>query len=80
MRGAKLVIERSQWIIDALARQGYRVIGPTVRDGAIVHDTVARLMNYPWYGRTNRNEINDGNVACGLPEYPAWGWVDGCPT
>jgi ferredoxin len=49
MLGAKLAIERDglQWIIDALARQGYRVIGPTVRDGAIVYDTVARLDELP---------------------------------
>jgi formate hydrogenlyase subunit 6/NADH:ubiquinone oxidoreductase subunit I len=49
MLGVKLAIERDglQWIIDALARQGYRVIGPTVRDGAIVYDTVARLDELP---------------------------------
>jgi hypothetical protein len=37
MLGAKLAIERDglQEIIDGLARRGYRVIGPTVRDGAI---------------------------------------------
>ena len=49
MLGAKLAIERDdlQRIIDGLARQGYRVIGPTVRDGAIVYDTVARLDELP---------------------------------
>jgi ferredoxin len=30
-----------------LARRGYRVIGPTVRDGAIVYDTIARLDDLP---------------------------------
>jgi hypothetical protein len=43
MVGAKLAIEPDgvQQIVDALARQGDRVIGPTVRDGAIVYDTIA---------------------------------------
>jgi hypothetical protein len=49
MLGAKLAIEPDgmQRIIDALARQGYRVVGPTVRDGAIVYDTVAGLDELP---------------------------------
>jgi ferredoxin len=49
MLGAKLAIERDdlQRIIEGLARQGYRVIGPTVRDGAIVYDTIARLEELP---------------------------------
>jgi sulfhydrogenase subunit beta (sulfur reductase) len=48
-QGAKLVIERDalQQIIDALWRRGYRVMGPTVRDGAIVYDTVALLDDLP---------------------------------
>jgi sulfhydrogenase subunit beta (sulfur reductase) len=47
--GAKLAIERDglQRVIDALANRGYRVIGPTVRDGAIVYDTVALLDDLP---------------------------------
>jgi sulfhydrogenase subunit beta (sulfur reductase) len=49
MLGAKLAIEQDglQQIIDALAGQGYRVIGPTVRDGAIIYDTIARLDELP---------------------------------
>jgi sulfhydrogenase subunit beta (sulfur reductase) len=47
--GAKLAIERDglQRIIDALANRGFRVIGPTVRDGAIVYDTIALLDDLP---------------------------------
>ena len=43
--GAKLAIERAilQGIFDALANRGYRVIGPSMRDGAIIYETVARL-------------------------------------
>jgi sulfhydrogenase subunit beta (sulfur reductase) len=49
LRGAKLAIECDglQGIIDGLARRGYRIIGPTVRDGAIVYDAVARLDELP---------------------------------
>jgi sulfhydrogenase subunit beta (sulfur reductase) len=34
-------------LIDALARRGYRVIGPTVRDGAIVYDDIAAVDELP---------------------------------
>ncbi len=55
--GAKLVIERDvlQRIIGALASRGYRVIGPTVRDGAIVYDRVAALDDLP-IGWTDRQD------------------------
>jgi hypothetical protein len=36
-----------QSIIDALTRQGYRVIGPTVREGAIVYDSGTWLNDLP---------------------------------
>jgi sulfhydrogenase subunit beta (sulfur reductase) len=36
-----------QSLIDGLANRGYQVIGPTVRDGAIVYDTVAFLDELP---------------------------------
>jgi sulfhydrogenase subunit beta (sulfur reductase) len=49
MPGGKLAIAQDglQQIIGALAGRGYRVIGPTVRDGAIVYDTVAHLNELP---------------------------------
>ena len=49
MVDAKLAIEQDglQRIIDALARRGYRVIGPTVRDGAIIYDMVTQLDELP---------------------------------
>ena len=55
--GARLVIERDvlQRIIGALASRGYRVIGPTVRDGAIVYDRVAALDDLP-IGWTDRQD------------------------
>ncbi len=43
------IIERQhfQRLIDALIRKGYRVIGPVVRDGAIVYDELAALDDLP---------------------------------
>jgi ferredoxin len=34
-------------LIEALAAEGFRVVGPTVRDGAIVYDEVASLADLP---------------------------------
>src|SRR5271169_3017312 len=55
--GVKLTIEREvlQQIIGALASRGYRVIGPTVRDGAIVYDNVSLLDDLP-VGWTDRQD------------------------
>lgn len=55
--GAKLAIGRDalQQMIDTLWRRGYRVIGPTVRDGAIIYETVAHLHDFP-VGWTDRQE------------------------
>jgi ferredoxin len=57
MLGTPLVIEPEglQRIIDALAHRGYRVIGPRMRDGAIVYDTLARLDELP-VGWTDRQD------------------------
>src|ERR1700760_611161 len=42
-------------LITALAGRGYQVLGPTVRDGAIVYDTVAGLADLP-AGWTDRQD------------------------
>src|SRR5271168_5023657 len=57
MLGAKLAIEREvlEGIITGLANRGYRVVGPTVRDGAIIYETVARLEDLP-VGWTDRQD------------------------
>src|SRR5271167_703625 len=57
MLGAKLAIEREvlEGIISGLASRGFRVIGPTVRDSAIVYDTVALLDDLP-VGWTDRQD------------------------
>lgn len=38
---------RFQTLLDALHRAGYRCVGPRVRDGAIVYDTLARAEELP---------------------------------
>jgi len=45
----KFVLERDhvQQLLEVLLRQGYGVIGPTVRDGAIVYDTVSSIADLP---------------------------------
>ena len=55
--GAKLAIEREalEGIISGLANRGYRVIGPTVRDGSIIYETVAGLEDLP-VGWTDRQD------------------------
>lgn len=44
-----VVIERAdlQHLIDALAKQGYRVIGPTLRDKTIVYDSISSVDELP---------------------------------
>jgi len=44
-----------QALIDALGSRGYQVLGPTVRDGAIIYDDIARLEDLP-AGWTERQE------------------------
>ena len=42
-----LVSEQLGKLIDALVRKGYEVIGPTLRDGAIVYDKVESVQDLP---------------------------------
>jgi len=44
-----------QRLIDALAARSYKVLGPRVRDGAIVYDEIARVSDLPG-GWTDRQE------------------------
>src|SRR5271165_116923 len=36
-----------QALIDALGVRGYQVLGPTVRDGAIIYDTITQIADLP---------------------------------
>lgn len=44
---AVMTFESVQTLIDALVAGGYQVIGPTVRDGAIVYDRIAGVPDLP---------------------------------
>ncbi len=57
MEAAKRVIDREglDALIKALAAQGYEVIGPQVRDEAIVYDRIGRIEDLP-AGWTDRQE------------------------
>ncbi|HVW51174.1 MAG TPA: 4Fe-4S dicluster domain-containing protein [Trinickia sp.] len=44
---AVMTLESVQTLIDALVAGGYQVIGPTVRDGAIVYDRIAGVPDLP---------------------------------
>ncbi|MDE3075724.1 MAG: sulfite reductase subunit A, partial [Chloroflexota bacterium] len=46
-RPAVLTSEGLQALIDALRRRGYRVLGPTIRDQAIVYDDIGSLADLP---------------------------------
>jgi sulfhydrogenase subunit beta (sulfur reductase) len=47
--GMSFVVERVHFdlLLDALGKRGYRVVGPTVRDGAIVYDEVTCTSDFP---------------------------------
>lgn len=57
VEGTKVVItcDGLQALIHDLVDQGYQVLGPTVRDGAIVYDAVAHLHDLP-AGWTDRQD------------------------
>ena len=40
-------VEDFQQLLDALIRRGHQVVGPTIRDGAIVYDTLTRASQLP---------------------------------
>jgi sulfhydrogenase subunit beta (sulfur reductase) len=47
--GNKFVLERDsfQQLLDGLVRRGYQVVGPTVRDGAIVYENITSTADLP---------------------------------
>lgn len=49
IQGAQKIVEADQLgkLIEAVARKGYEVIGPTVRDGAIVYDRIESSKELP---------------------------------
>src|SRR3954471_11145342 len=55
--GAKalLTLDGLQGLVTALTARGYQVLGPTLRDGAIIYDTVAAVADLP-AGWTDRQD------------------------
>ena len=55
--GGRYVLERSRFpaFLEALRARGYRVIGPTVRSGAIIYDEITKVEDLP-IGWTDRSE------------------------
>src|SRR3990172_3513310 len=47
MNARVLPVEGLQRLVEALAQHQYSVIGPTIRDGAIVHDEIASERELP---------------------------------
>lgn len=47
--GARVVIQREHFekLLDVLRQRGYQIVGPTVRDGAIVYDDLASAADLP---------------------------------
>ena len=47
--GAQVVLEPAalQRLLDVLRQRGYRVVGPTVRENAVVYDELARVEDLP---------------------------------
>ncbi len=55
--GARLRIDRSgvDGLLEGLQRRGFQTVGPTVRDGAIIYDSITRSSELP-VGYTDRQE------------------------
>ncbi len=53
----KCLIERGdfQSLLDILAEKGYRLVGPTLRDGAVAYDEIASVSDFP-IGYTDEQE------------------------
>ena len=56
---ATISCDALQALLDALA-ENYEVIGPTVRDGAIVYDRITRLADLPagWTDRSGARTLS----------------------
>ena len=76
--GAPVLLDRAglQGLLDALHGRGFDVVGPTVRDGAIVYDRVRRIAELPagWTDRQDagryRLERRDDNALFGYAVGP----------
>lgn len=64
-----------QHLIDALMQAGYRCVGPQVREGAIVYDTLLQAEQLPWGMRDDQSP--GGYRLEKIPEQEAFAWANG---
>ena len=59
---AAINVDGLQALIGALAARGYKVLGPTVRDDAIVYDEIAGVADLPagWTDRQDARALPPG--------------------
>lgn len=64
-----------QMLIESLQQQGYRCVGPQVRDGAIMYDTLTRAEQLPWGIRDHQAP---GSYRLEkIPQQEAFSWANG---
>ncbi|MGD0339527.1 MAG: 4Fe-4S dicluster domain-containing protein [Bacteroidota bacterium] len=65
----KVVIDREQFpaLFEALKREGYRIIGPTVRDEVIIYDEINGVEDLP-IGRTDEQAPGSYSLKNGRPD------------
>lgn len=64
-----------QLLIDALVKAGYRCMGPQVRDGAIIYDTLSQAQQLPWGMRDYQSP--GGYRLEKIPQHEAFAWSNG---
>lgn len=67
--------QQLQALLQALQQEGYRCVGPQVRDGAIVYDTLTQAAQLPWGVRDHQSP---GEYRLEkIPEQEAFAWANG---
>ena len=72
MQAGFLPRTRFQKLLDTLRQAGYRCIGPQVRDGAIVYDTLARAEDFPRGMRDRQSPGAYRLERTGSPRFFSW--------
>ena len=74
---SKVTLERDrlQVLLDAIRVEGFRILGPTVRDEAIVYDDVSRVEDLP-IGWTDEQEAGRYRL-CKRSDQAVFGFISG---
>lgn len=77
MINENFIVERQGFpkLLDALRQQGYQIVGPTVRDGAIVYDKIATVEELP-IGWTDEQDAGTYRLKR-RPDHALFGYVVG---